>query len=111
MRRFSPRSLPSTAQFNGEHMAKTAPSSIELEPLDRLEEKVKRLVGIVERMKSDQARVAEENQRLLRDLESMRARIAATDSVATELSALKQEREIIRTRVGDMLEQLEALNL
>ena len=92
-------------------MAKTAPSSIELEPIDRLEEKVKRLIGIVERMKSDQARAAEENQRLLRELESMRARIAATDSVAAELAALKQEREIIRTRVGDMLEQLEALNL
>jgi regulator of replication initiation timing len=92
-------------------MAKTATSSIELEPIDRLEEKVKRLIGIVERMKSDQARAAEENQRLLRELESMRARIAATDSVAAELSSLKQEREIIRTRVGDMLEQLEALNL
>jgi regulator of replication initiation timing len=92
-------------------MAKTAPSSIELEPIDRLEEKVKRLIGIVERMKSDQARAAEENQRLLRELESMRARIAATDSVAAELAALKQEREIIRTRVGDMLGQLEALNL
>ncbi len=92
-------------------MTKTAPSSIELEPIDRLEEKVKRLIGIVERMKSDQARAAEENQRLLRELESMRVRIAATDSVAAELSALKQEREIIRTRVGDMLEQLEALNL
>jgi regulator of replication initiation timing len=92
-------------------MAKTAASSIELEPIDRLEEKVKRLIGVVERMKSDQARAAEENQRLLRELESMRARIAATDSVATELSALKQERDIIRTRVGDMLEQLEALNL
>jgi hypothetical protein len=62
-------------------------------------------------MKSDQTRAAEENQRLLRELESMRARIAATDTLATELSALKQEREIIRTRVGDMLEQLEALNL
>jgi regulator of replication initiation timing len=92
-------------------MAKTAPSSIELEPIDRLEEKVKRLIGIVERMKSDQARAAEENQRLLRELESMRVRITATDSVAAEVSALKQEREIIRTRVGDMLEQLEALNL
>jgi regulator of replication initiation timing len=92
-------------------MAKPGVSSIELEPIDRLEEKVKRLIGVVERMKSEQARVAEENQRLLRELESMRARIAATDSVATELSALKQERDIIRTRVGDMLEQLEALNL
>ena len=92
-------------------MAKTAASSIELEPIDRLEEKVKRLIGVVERMKSEQARAAEENQRLSRELESMRARIAATDSVAAELAALKQEREIIRTRVGDMLEQLEALNL
>jgi regulator of replication initiation timing len=92
-------------------MSKTASSSIELEPIDRLEEKVKRLIGIVERMKSDQARAAEENQRLLRELESMRVRITATDSVAAEVSALKQEREIIRTRVGDMLEQLEALNL
>jgi regulator of replication initiation timing len=92
-------------------MAKPGASSIELEPIDRLEEKVKRLIGVVERMKSDQTRVAEENQRLLRELESMRARIAASDSVATELSALKQERDIIRTRVGDMLEQLEALNL
>jgi regulator of replication initiation timing len=92
-------------------MAKTAASSIELEPIDRLEEKVKRLIGVVERMKSEQARAAEENQRLSRELESMRARLAATDSVATELSALKQERDIIRTRVGDMLEQLEALNL
>ena len=92
-------------------MAKPAASSIELEPIDRLEEKVKRLIGVVERMKSEQARVNEENQRLLRELESMRARIAATDLVATELSALKQERDIIRTRVGDMLEQLEALNL
>ena len=72
---------------------------------------MKRLIGVVERMKSEQARAAEENQRLSRELESMRARIAATDSVATELSALKQERDIIRTRVGDMLEQLEALNL
>jgi regulator of replication initiation timing len=92
-------------------MAKPAASSIELEPIDRLEEKVKRLIGVVERMKSEQARVAEENQRLLRELESMRARIVAADSVATELSALKQERDIIRTRVGDMLEQIEALNL
>ena len=31
--------------------------------------------------------------------------------VATELSTLKEERDVIRTRVTDMLEQLEALNL
>ena len=62
-------------------------------------------------MKAEQARAAEENQRLGRELEAMRARLAASESPPTELSALKEERDVIRTRVGEMLEQLEALNL
>ena len=92
-------------------MAKTATRSVDLEPIDRLEEKMKLLVSMVERMKSEQARAAEENQRLSRELESMRSRLTASDSLAAELSALKEERDVIRTRVTDMLEQLEALNL
>jgi len=91
-------------------IAKTA-TRIELEPIDRLEEKVKLLVGMVERLKSEQARAAEENQRLARELEAMRARVAQGEMVATELSTLKEERDVIRTRVGEMLDQLEALNL
>jgi regulator of replication initiation timing len=92
-------------------MAKTATRSIELEPIDRLEEKVKLLVGMVERMKSEQARAAEENQRLSREIDAMRARVAQGEMVASELSALKEERDVIRTRVGEMLDQLESLNL
>jgi regulator of replication initiation timing len=92
-------------------MAKTATRSVELEPIDRLEEKLKLLVGMVDRMKSEQARAAEENQRLARELEAMRARLAASEATAAELSTLKEERDVIRTRVADMLEQLEALNL
>ena len=92
-------------------MAKSATRSVDLEPIDRLEEKMKLLVSMVERMKSEQARAAEENHRLSRELESMRARLAANDSLASELSAMKEERDVIRTRVTDMLEQLEALSL
>jgi regulator of replication initiation timing len=92
-------------------MAKTATHSVELEPIDRLEEKVKRLVGLVDRMKAEQARQTEENQRLTRELEALRARLAANETIAAELSSLRDERDLIRTRVGDMLEQLEALNL
>jgi regulator of replication initiation timing len=91
-------------------MAKTA-TRTELEPIDRLEDKVKRLVTMVERMKADQSRAVEENQRLSRELESMRARLAASDTLSTELSSLKQERDVIRSRVSEMLDQLEALNL
>jgi regulator of replication initiation timing len=92
-------------------MAKTATRSLELEPIDRLEEKVKLLVSMVERMKSEQVRAAEENQRLSRELEALRSRLASSDMLAGELSSLKQERDVIRTRVTDMLEQLEALSL
>jgi len=92
-------------------MAKTATRSVELEPIDRLEEKIKLLVGMVDRMKDEQARAAEENQRLSRELDAMRARLATSDGLASELSTLKEERDVIRTRVGEMLEQLEALDL
>lgn len=92
-------------------MAKTVTRSVELEPIDRLEEKLKLLVGMIERMKSEQARADEENQRLTRELESLHARLATSEAMASEVSTLKEERDVIRTRVSDMLEQLEALSL
>lgn len=92
-------------------MAKTVTHSVELEPIDRLEEKLKRLVGLVDRMKGEQARQTEENQRLSHEIEALRARLASHETVAAELATLRDERDVIRTRVGDMLEQLEALNL
>jgi regulator of replication initiation timing len=91
-------------------MAKTA-TRTELEPIDRLEEKIKALVGMVDRLKAEQARTADDNQRLARELEGMRARLSSSEGLATELSTLKEERDVIRGRVSDMLDQLEALNL
>ena len=92
-------------------MAKTATRSVDLEPIDRLEEKMKLLVSLVERLKLETARAAEENQRLSHEMDALRARLASSEGVATELTTLKEEREVIRTRVTDMLEQLEALSL
>ena len=92
-------------------MAKTATHSVELEPIDRLEEKLKLLVAMVDRMKADQARAAEENQRLAREVDALRARLASTETTSSELSALREERDVIKTRVAEMLDQLEALNL
>jgi regulator of replication initiation timing len=93
-------------------MAKPAAvSSVDLEPIDRLEEKLKQLVSVVERMKAEQSRAADENHRLHQELEGLRSRLNAGESAAAELSSLRQEREVIRTRVTEMLDQLEALNL
>lgn len=92
-------------------MAKTTMRGTQLEPIDRLEEKMKLLVSMVERMKDEQARAVDENQRLIRELETARERLAANETASTELDTLREERDLIRTRVGDMLDQLEALNL
>ncbi len=92
-------------------MTKTMTRSVDLEPIDRLEEKVKLLVSLVERMKLESAHAAEDNQRLTAELDGLRARLASSEGVGAELTSLKEERDVIRTRVTDMLEQLEALSL
>ena len=91
--------------------AATAPRSLDLEPIDRLEEKVKMLVAMIGRMKSDQSRAAEENARLSRELEAARARIADSEAGLAEVANLRMERETIRGRVSEMLEQLEGISL
>ena len=108
-------------------MAKTAVASpsIDLEAIDRLEEKLKQFVAVLDRTRADnaraneelartrteQARAAEENTRLRAELEAARARVADAEGTSTELAALRTEREQIRGRVGDMLKQIESLNL
>jgi len=92
-------------------MAKTATRAAELDSLDRLEEKVKRLVAMVEKMKTEQKNAADENQRLRAEVEALKSRAASGESLSGEIAALRDERDVIRTRVSDMLQQLEALNL
>ncbi len=85
--------------------------NVDLEPIDRLEEKVKMLIAMIGRLRADQARAAEENLRLSRELEAARARIAESESGLAEVATLRMERESIRDRVSGMLEQLEGLSL
>jgi regulator of replication initiation timing len=84
---------------------------VDLEPIDRLEEKVKLLVGLIDRMRADQARASEENARLGRELESARARLIEAEGAGSEVVTLRQERDLIRSRVGEMLAQIENLKL
>jgi regulator of replication initiation timing len=89
---------------------KTATSSA-VEPIDRLEEKIKLLVSVIGRLRGEQARVQEDNSRLQRELETLKGRVTDAESATTELSQLRDERDQIRTRVSEMLQQLDALNL
>ena len=91
-------------------MAKTT-RAVDVEAIDRLEEKVKVLVDAIGQMRAAEARAHEENLRLTREMDALRARLADAEGTAAECSLLKEERDVIRTRVAEMLEQIEALNL
>ena len=93
-------------------MAKVAVArGVDLEPIDRLEEKVRMLVGMIDRLRADNARASEDNARLSRELEGLRAQLAEAEGTGLELTTLREERDVIRTRVSEMLEQIESLNL
>jgi hypothetical protein len=88
-----------------------ATQSADLASIDRLEEKVKLLVGLVERLRSNEGRLSDENARLVRELDTTLARLTASEGSSAELVALREEREVIKSRVDDMLSQIESLNL
>jgi regulator of replication initiation timing len=94
-------------------MAKSAVAtpSLDIEAIDRLEQKLKQLVAVLDRTRADNARANDENARLRAELDAARMRIAEAEGTSTELAALRQEREQIRGRVDDMLKQIESLNL
>jgi regulator of replication initiation timing len=83
--------------------------ALELDPIDRLEEKIKLLVQMVTRLRGEQAKAADDNARLAQEIEMLRARIASTQGTQAELDALRSERDAIRSRVAEMLSQLESI--
>jgi regulator of replication initiation timing len=90
-------------------MAKTP--ALGLEPIERLEEKVRLLVSLLEKLKADQTRLGEENRTLRAQVDDLRARLADAESAGSEVAALRQERDHVRSRVEEILEQLEGLSV
>ena len=82
-----------------------------LEAIDRLEEKIKLLVNTIVRIKGEQSRVAEENGRLRAEIDALKSRISSAETAGAEVMSLREERDLIRSRVTDMLKQLDGLNL
>jgi chromosome segregation ATPase len=119
--------------------AALATQSVDIEAIDRLEQKLKMLVTVLDRTRAESARATdelvraraesaraseelvriraehgranEENARLRGELETARARVADAEASGAELTVLRTERDQIRSRVDDMLRQIEAINL
>ena len=91
-------------------MAKSA-QSVELDAIERLEDKVRKLVALVEEMRGERARLAAENRALSDEVGGLRKKLVDGEGAAAEVATLREERDQVRTRVKDMLAQIEALEL
>jgi uncharacterized coiled-coil DUF342 family protein len=83
----------------------------DVQPIDRLEEKVRHLVGLIDQLRAERAKTADEVARLQRELEAARTRLTDAASVSAELSTLREERDVIRDRVAQMIAQIDKLSL
>jgi uncharacterized coiled-coil DUF342 family protein len=86
-------------------------ATADLQPIDRLEEKVRQLVGMIDTLRAERAKAADEVARLQRDLDGARARLNEASGASAEATSLREERELIRNRVVQMIAQIDKLNL
>lgn len=91
-------------------MSATA-TKTEVLPIDRLEEKVRQLVGVIDGLRAERAKAAEDVAKLQQELESTHARIAEFTTLSAEVGSLREERDLIRERVGQMIAQIDKLAL
>jgi uncharacterized coiled-coil DUF342 family protein len=86
-------------------------TAIDQQPIDRLEEKVRQLVSMIDNLRAERAKAADEVVRLQRELDASKARLTEAVSTTAEVGTLREERELIRNRVVQMISQIDKLNL
>jgi uncharacterized coiled-coil DUF342 family protein len=91
-------------------MARTA-AVVDLQPIDRLEEKVRQLVAMIDTLRADRSKALDEVARLEREVDAARARLTEASHATADVTTLREERELIRQRVVQMIAQIDKLNL
>jgi uncharacterized coiled-coil DUF342 family protein len=91
-------------------MSRTA-ASVDLQPIDRLEEKVRSLVAMIDALRAERAQAFDEVARLERELDAANGRLGEAAGATADAATLREERDLIRARVVQMISQIEKLNL
>ena len=84
---------------------------VDLQPIDRLEEKIRQLVGMIDTLRAERAKAVDEATRLSRELDSVRARLSEAAGASAEMANMREERELVRNRVVQMIAQIDKLTL
>ena len=85
--------------------------TVDVESIERLADKVRDLIGVLERTRGELSQTIEDNLRLSREVEDLKTQLSSAESTSAEMANLMDEREQIRTRVTAMLEQLEEISV
>ena len=91
-------------------MSRTA-TTTDVQPIDRLEEKVHQLVGLIDTLRAERSKALDEVARLQREMDGLRTRLNEASSATAEVTTLREERDLIRNRVVQMIAQSDKLNL
>lgn len=91
-------------------MSQTA-TAADLGVVERLDEKIRQLITLVERSRVESTKLRADNDRLGKEVDALQAQLSDAAGVATELQVMHEERDQVRTRVADMLSQLDALQM
>ena len=86
-------------------------TAVEIQPIDRLEEKVKQMVSVIDSLRAEKSRALDDSARLQQEINALKARLSEGANAASEATTLREERELIRSRVSQMLTQIDKLNL
>ncbi len=85
--------------------------AVDLGVVERLDEKIRQLITLVERSRAEAAKLRADNERLNKDVDALQAQLVDAEGVASELQSMREERDQVRARVADMLAQLDALQM
>ena len=86
-------------------------AAVDVQPIDRLEDKIRQLVAMVDTLRAERGKAVDDAARLSRELEAARARLGESATASAEVATLREERDLIRTRVTQMIAHIDRLNL
>ncbi len=89
----------------------TTVTATDLGVVERLDEKIRQLIALVEKSRAEASRLRTDNDRLTREVDALQAQLTDAEGVAVELQSMRDERDQVRARVADMLAQLDALQM
>ena len=77
---------------------------MDVQPIDRLEEKVKQMVSVIDTLRAEKAQAMDESARLQQEVDVAARRGWPTARARRrKLATLREERDLIRARVSQMI--------